>query len=251
LNPPERTAPADWLRAFLPLGTLRGDAWRPLGAAVLLVDMPVVWLVTAASVVDQFAGDPAMAWVPRNEGSGLLNLSRVHEQFGLAWIRHPSQDLAATLLPVDSSFDIRAFSAAQCTRLSDLQPMQPIVAVGCLYGGEFANSPSPAPAVLDGIVSRKDPQSQRIFTTAPLLPRNTGAPLLLASPYGGAVTLAGIQVGNVLIGEVDPRVMPVRLGVSIGIDAALELIRSEAAGAQRLAASRRSADGQKPSEASS
>ncbi|MCC7062857.1 MAG: hypothetical protein IT456_08650 [Planctomycetes bacterium] len=247
----ERTAPVDWLRAFLPLGTLRGDSWRPLGAGVLLVDMPVVWLITAASVVDQFAQDPAMAWVPHRDGSGLLNLSRVHQQFGLAWIRHASLDLAATLLPVDANFDIRAFSAAQCTRLADLQPLQPVVTVGALYGGEFANSPAPAPAVHDGIISRKDPQSQRLFTTAPLLPRNVGAPLLLASPYGGTVTLAGICLGNVLIGEVDPRTMPVRLGVAIGVDAALELIRSDAAAGQRLAASRSSSTNQPPTGANS
>ena len=63
--------------------------------------------------------------------------------------------------------------------------------------------------------------------------RNAGAPLLLASPYGGEVTLAGVLLDHTLIHESDPRALPVRLSRSICVDAALELIRGSDAQTQR------------------
>jgi hypothetical protein len=83
------------------------------------------------------------------------------------------------------------------------------------------------------VISSADPQSGLIYSTAALLPHNVGAPLLLASPYGGNVTLAGILLANTLIAGTDPRAQPVRLGRAICVDAALELIRGDAANAQR------------------
>ncbi|HEX5052280.1 MAG TPA: hypothetical protein VFZ65_10940 [Planctomycetota bacterium] len=221
----------DWLRAFLPLGGMEGDSWRPIGGGFLLLERPVAWLVTARSVLDGLEGRHLVTWVASQKGAGLLDVTDSQRQLGIDWIHHPT-GLSATLFPIHESFSIKAFTETQCTRLRDLQPLQPSASVGCPYGADI-NAPHLSPAVHDGVISFVDARSGFLYSTAPLLPRNAGAPLLLASPYGGAVTLAGILLGNTMLGETDPRVLPVRLSRAICVDAVLELIRGEAAADQR------------------
>lgn len=231
-SPAKANANADWLNAFLPLGFKQGDNWNPVGSGVLIVDRPLVWLVTASEALTSLGEQDLTTWVPSEKGAGLLNISDSQRRSGIGWIHHPA-GLSATLFPLDPSFQIKAFAETQCTKVRDLQPLQPTASMGCLYGADIAPTPSPSPAVCDGVVSSVNQHSGDIYSTAPLLPRNVGAPLLLASPYGGAVTLAGILLGNAMITEADPRILPVRLSKSICVDAAMELIRSEAANAQR------------------
>lgn len=221
---PGQAASHDWLRAFLPLGSMRGDTWLPHGAGVLLVDRPFVWLCTAGAVLDQLAGERCCAFVPRQQGHGLLDLSTSHERLGLGWLRHPRVDLAACLMPIEPSFDIRAFAVAQCTRLADVQPLQPAATVGCAFGLDTGDAARMAPLVFDGIVAGVERGAARILTTAPLVPRNLGAPLLLASPYGGPVQLAGIVTGERLLTEPEPRALPLRLAVALSVDRLFELI---------------------------
>ena len=96
---------------------------------------------------------------------------------------------------------------------------------------------------------RDSTDTGRIFSTAPLLPRNAGSPLVLASPYGGAVTLAGILIGNTILSEADPRMLPIRLSEAVCVDAAFELIRSPAANDQRqLVIGKSSQQGKEASE---
>jgi hypothetical protein len=219
-----REQPHDWLRAFLPLGAMRGDTFLPHGAGVLIVDRPFVWLVTASAVLEALEGQRCCAFVPRQQGHGLLDLTTSHERLGLGWLRHASAGLAACLLPIEPSFDLRAFAVGQCARLADVLPMQPAVSVGCAYGLDTGDAVRMAPLVFDGIVAGIEAKAQRILTTAPLVPRNLGAPLLLASPYGGPVQLAGILLGERQLAEPDPRALPLRLGVAVSADAAFELI---------------------------
>ncbi|MFN3241494.1 MAG: hypothetical protein ACE37K_08270 [Planctomycetota bacterium] len=222
----------DWLQAFLPLGTVRSDSWEPRGGGVLILDRPVVWLVTGRQVVDPVGDEELATWIPNERGVGLLNLTRNQRQTGMPWVHHPV-GLSAAMLPLDPSFRIKAFAETQCTRVRDLQPMQPAASVGRLYGPDIAPDQAAPPAVLDGIISAADAKSGSIFTTAPMLPRNLGAPLVLASPYGGPVTLAGILLGNTMVNEPDPRMLPVRLGRAICVDAAWELVRGAEASEQR------------------
>ncbi|MEZ6037395.1 MAG: hypothetical protein R3F29_07940 [Planctomycetota bacterium] len=232
---------SSWLRAFLPLGTRQGERWAPAGGAVLLHDHPLVWLVTATEVLRSVGGADLTAWVPRAQGAGLLNLGETHRHAGITWIHHPI-GLSASLFPLDESFQIKAFPENQCTRLRDLQPIHPAVTVGGLYSPDVPTGAHPSPAVCDGIVSSIDERTGCVYSTAPLLPRNLGAPLLLASPYGGgAVTLAGILLGNVTLSHADPRELPVRLSRSVCTDAAFELIRSPDADQQRERAAGRRA----------
>jgi len=227
------SARQDWTKSFVALGSLREDSWVPSGAGVLLVDPPVVWLVTLKSVVDSLAKNFSHAWVARQNNRGLLDLGRAQEALGLGWVSHSRYDIAATLFPLDPKFDIKAFSHTQSTMISDVHAAQPVLTVGCMYGPDVDNPGYPAPAVYDGIVARSEVGSQRIYTTALMFPRNAGGPLVVASQYGGPVSLAGIMVGNVMLGDTDPRVLPVRVGSALAIDSAWELVRSEAAVAQR------------------
>ncbi|MCK5940782.1 MAG: hypothetical protein KAI24_02335 [Planctomycetes bacterium] len=217
---------SDWLRTFLPLGTTIGESWEPLGAGVLMMDASMVWLVTAREVAEASVRQQLTTWVPRADDVVLLDLSDSQTRSGLNWIHHPA-GLSASLFPLAKDFVIKAFAETQCTRVQGLQPLVPTASVGILYGPDVPAPRPPTPNVCEGIVSSADPHSGRILSTAPMLPRNAGAPLLLASPYGGQVTLAGIQLGNILVNENDPRMLPLRFSSSTCVDAALELIRGE------------------------
>jgi len=221
-----------WMSAFLPLGIVDGQEWAATGGGVLLIDQSIVWLVTARQVVESLRGRDLSAWVPRQQGPGLLNITDSQRAAKLDWVHHPV-GLSATMFPVDPNFGIKAFADKQCSKVRDLQPMQPCVSIGSILSADAGQSPNDPPAVCDGIISSSNAQTGQILATAPLLPNNAGGPLLLASPYGGAVTLAGIVLGNLMLNESDPRVMPVRLTKAICIDAALELIRGQEATAQR------------------
>lgn len=224
---------SDWARAFIALGSLREDAWVPQGAGVLLVEPPVVWLVTLRSVVEVMSKSSCHAWVARQNGAGLLDLGRAQEALGLGWIVHAGQDLAATLFPMEPSFEVKAFSASQCTLCDDLLAMQPAFSVGCMYGHDVANPGFPVPAVYDGVVSCGQTGCAKVYTTAMMFPHNAGGPFLLASQYGSQVSLAGLMAGNVVLADADPRALPVRVGSVIAIDVAWELLRSDAATAMR------------------
>lgn len=239
MNTPMQPSPspiADLLRSFLPIGTLRKGAWAPTGAGVLVLDTPVVWLVTATAAIDALGDEPVHTWVPQQRGAAVFDLAAAQQRFGLRWIRHATQEIAATLLPLDPSFAIKAFGLQQSAWLRDVAALQPTVSLGCPYSQEMANPGHPAPAVFTGVVARVEPEAHRIYTTAPLLPRNAGAPLLLASPYGGPITLAGILTGTIQLGGTDPRDLPIRLAAAVPFDTVLELIQSPAANACREAA---------------
>jgi len=224
-------AKTDWLNTCLPIGAADGDQWTPAGCGVLLVDGPLVWLVTARANIER-EGERLLTWVPGKDGPGLLDLSDSQARSGISWLHHQS-GVSATLFPVDQRFAIKAFNETQCTRLRHVQPLQPVATAGFLYGPDLPPPQSSPPALCDGIVSSVDKTTGWIHATAPTIPRNLGAPLLLASPYGGNVTLAGILIGDTLINDEDPRALPLRFSRAICIDAAIELIRSEAANEQR------------------
>lgn len=246
MNSPGKPS-ADWMRAFLPIGQVRDGSWEPRGGAVLLVDQPLVWLVTARSVLEACGEGDVATWVPGKQRSGLLNVSESQQRTGTAWVHHPV-GLSATMFPLDADFDIKAFAETQSTKVRDVEPLQPTASLGCIYSG-LSNQGQPVPAVLEGIVSAVDKQSGLIVSSSPLLPRNVGAPLLLASPHGGAVMLAGILLETAWVGDADPRVPPLRLSQSICIDAAFELVRGKQATEQRrriLDAGKRASAGAAP-----
>ncbi|MCB9877494.1 MAG: hypothetical protein H6835_07835 [Planctomycetes bacterium] len=242
---------SEWRNAFLPIGVRIGERWEPRGGGVLLLERPFVWLVTARAVVTGCADASPSVWVPRSTGHGLLDLGQTMRDFGLEWVHHPA-GLSATILPLNPSFSVKAFGEGQCARVRDLQPLQPTATIGALYGTELAAEQAALIAACDGIVSSVNPRSGEILSTAPLLSRNAGAPLLLTSPHSGQVALCGIVLGNLLAAETDPRAMPVRFSRAICVDAALELLRSEAAKAQQqraTAATEAARRGTPPTEA--
>lgn len=227
------TAQSEWMQAFLPLGSVKGDAWESRAAGFLLVDQPTVWLITATEGLESFEGDDVVTFVRRKQQApSLLNLSNTQRQANTEWLHHPC-GISATLFPLDASFLIKAFSNTQCTKLRDLGPMQPAFSIGTIFGPGIQRAPHDLPAVHEGIISTVDRESGLIHATAPLLPRNIGAPLLLASPHSGLVTVAGILLGTTVVPEPDPRLLPVRFSNAITIEAAQELLRSEAAATQR------------------
>ena len=233
----EQPAGTDWLQSFVPVGVLTEESWNPAGAGFLFVDMPVVWLVTATAVVERVeqSGGRAGCWIRRSpEGVTMVDVSTAHQQSGTRWI-HGERGISIGLFPTDPNFRIKAFAAQQCSRLAELKPLMPVVSLGGLFSRDSAHLVSPDPMALDGIVSRVDTERGLVFTTAPMLPRNQGAPLFLASPYSGSVTMAGILTDNVLESDVDPRIPPVRIGVATPVDAVLELVARPDAQQQRHA----------------
>lgn len=235
----QRAPSADeWRQAFVPLGTARGDVWTPLGAGVLLVDNPVVWLVTARAVLDAAGASPIVGWVETVDGGNALVDLSTGRTADLAWLRHPERDLAACVFPIGTTWRIKAFNEARTLQEADLQPLLTTCVVGSPYG-IGAPGQRPTALALEGALAGVDLAARTIVTSAPLLPRNGGAPLLVPLPpqAGGGVVLAGIATHSVAVPEaVQSTLAPVRLTIAAPIALAFELIRSAPGKAARKAA---------------
>lgn len=220
---------SELLSAFVPLGTYSEQAWSPSGAGVLIVDLPVVWLVTAKSLVAAAGEAPLAAFLAHGEGGTVLDLQESHAASGLGWILHPDLDLCATLFPLNPAWEVKAFSQQQCAPAGELHPLLPVSSLGCPYGMLPAGRPEPC--VLSGSISLvKEPH---LYSSAPLLPQNRGAPLILGSALGGKIQLAGVLTRTLLVPERDGRIPPVRLSEAVGMEKVWELVRGPEALAQR------------------
>lgn len=220
---------SEWLRAFVPLGTYGEQAWTPVGAGVLIVDLPVVWLVTSKSMVRAAGEAPLAAFLKAGAGSTILDLNESHAASGLSWLEHPALDLAVTLFPINPAWELKAFSQQQCAPAEELRPLLPVCSLGCPYGTLEAQAPEPL--LFAGALAKVG--APLLHSTAPMLPLNAGAPLILASGVGGAIQLAGILTRTLLVPEPDPRVPPLRFSEAIAMEAVWDFVRDEAALAQR------------------
>jgi hypothetical protein len=76
----------------------------------------------------------------------------------------------------------------------------------------------------------------RLITTAPLLPLNVGAPLVMQAPAeaGGGLGLIGLLTRTLVVPEPPGSpAPPVRMAEAVPIEAAVALVRSDAGRAQR------------------
>lgn len=227
---PDGLRPEEWLGALVPLGVSpQENVWRPLGAGVLLIDPPVVWLITAAALLDA-AGDTTLAAFVTSQGGGTgLDLTTGRRGTPLDWLRHERLDLAACLFPINPAWGIKAFPEARCLAAEQVTAGLPLQVAAYAYGTSELG-PRPAPLLLPGQVARRDASS--FLTTAPLLPHNLGAPLVTPFP-GGGVALVGIQVRRVAVPDLTGPLPALHLSQALPISEGLALIRSEAGRAQR------------------
>ncbi|MCA8925408.1 MAG: hypothetical protein KDD82_26600 [Planctomycetes bacterium] len=218
---------SEWPRACIPLGVADDQRWSPIGSGVLIVQRPGIWLVTLERVLPP-PGVPVSAWVSNaNEGT-LFDIADLHAETNLEWIR--AKGWAATLFPVKPEWGTKGFNQQQSlTDMRLLTPLVPCSTVQCLYGaqGAFASSGPGTPYVLSGTISRSSPEA--IFTSTPLYPRNTGAPVFatLGTKDGPEVRLIGLTA-EALPGN--PSLSP--LTAVQPISQAFELLGSEAAQTQ-------------------
>lgn len=228
---PKPSAPDDWLGAIVPLGLARETTWRPVGAGVLLIDPPLVWLAAPRSLLEQLPPDRNLAaFVSEQQGGIVLDLITGRRGTPIDWIRHETLDLAVCLFPVNPAWGIKAFPESRCVEPERLMAGLPVLTVASAYGSELGLRP--APLVLPGMLARRD--ATTLVTTLPLLPQNVGAPVLVpvSGSDGGGVALVGILVRPI---QVPPHPLGSHLTLTQGIPVteALGLIRSEAGRAQR------------------
>lgn len=235
-----------WLSAFVPIGVLRSaNEWVPIGAGVLFHEPPVIWLITANHVVKNAEGHEIAPLVSA-KGGGVtpVRIPEIQEKYGFGWHADESQDVAVTLMPVSSDWEIKAIDESLCMNRSELIPSMPCYTVGCPYGVTGFDPQRATPLVLDGIVSGLDPESGYIYTSVPTFPGNSGGPIIVRrdpfNPAGGALIgrpilfLAGILLQARLVSSsADPSTAlslpPLHLGVGVSIEAALALIKSSSA----------------------
>ena len=247
----------DWLKAFLPVGVMRqvtGDArvgWQPVGAGTIVEGDGVLWFVTAAHVIRQHPG-PFVLLVPARAGTPgpiPLNLTATQAQTGTAWVFAEQHDLAATLMPLAPTFDVRAVARELFLGIDGAVPSMPCFTVGCPHGVLVPGRS--APLVQDGVVSGVG-DGDLIYTTAPTFPGNSGGPLLVVRvPYttGGAITVggstvffAGVMSQYALFraegAEHAPLLPALHLGVAVSADAVAALLDSPECKAQEDLAKR-------------
>lgn len=219
---------SDWTRASVALGIADDERWTPFGQAILIVQRPLVWLVTLESALPADAEAPVSAWVsPGNQGT-LFDLSDLHEHTPISWIR--GNGWAATLCPVKPEWGTKAFNQEQSVMEHEQLPLlAPCTSGQYVYGAGLPLPTGPSqPYLLPGVVSAAGPGG--LFTTLPLQPRNLGAPACVVVTTGKEpeVRLLG------LIEAAHPQAPPSQtLTVVRPISGAFALLSSEAATAQR------------------
>ncbi|HBP17601.1 MAG TPA: hypothetical protein DEA08_07400 [Planctomycetes bacterium] len=227
--------PDEWLGSFVPLGKVEGESWTPIGAGVLFVEAPIVWLLTARSALEAAGDAPISAWVRDDKKGTLLDLTQGRRGTPLDWIVSKDDDVAVCLFPTDPSWKVKAFNESQCFPAHDLQALLPTATL-CAPYGLAPLSGWTMPLVQTGTMASVDRETGQLVTTAPLLPRNAGAPLLITLPTqsGGGVQLAGILSHTVAVPEPHRSTAPpVRLAIGQPVLAALALIRGEQGKEQR------------------
>jgi hypothetical protein len=229
----------DWLNAFVQLGKAEGEGLAPLGSGFLLLDDNRPWLITSRTTLETAQGDDLLAWV--GSPGTVVGISQALALNELQWVVHEQHNLAACLFPLDPAWNVKAFSQAACVPGEKLMPLMDACSLGSPYGFDLGGRP-PVMA-LDGVLSSVDLERGRLFTTAPLLPMNTGAPLLvLTAPLamGGSVLLAGVMAQTLPVRRpvegamVPPHLVPTQLHLSLAhpVGAVFDLVRSEGAKAQ-------------------
>jgi hypothetical protein len=227
ISPGQSLPVADILNAFVPLGTYGEEAWSPAGAGVLIVDRPMVWLITAKTLVESAGETPLAAFLAHGPGGTILDIRDSHQNSGLSWIWHRELDLCATLFPLSPAWGLKAFTQKQCAPREDLGPLVPVTSIGVPYG--LLPAERPEPVLLSGSLATL--QGSHLYSSAPLLAQNSGSPLLCMGSEGAL--LAGIQTRTLAAARSNPRVPPVVLSEAVCMDAVWDLVRGEQALAQR------------------
>lgn len=237
----------DWLKAFLPIGSVGDDrTWRPMGAGVLFSEPPVVWIVTAAHVVRGCEqGERVAVLVGRADGGvSVVDLTRSYAASGIDWCFDSQRDIAAGLLPRSPNHDIKALNRNECLSIAEVLPSTQCYTVGCPYAVMgFDPLRAATPLVLDGIVAGVNEPELEVYITTPTFPGNSGGPVILVrpaySPDGRSLVarkpllFAGIVKAYRLVPRPpsvpDPELPPLHLGVAVAADAVLQLIDSPGA----------------------
>src|SRR5258708_30760699 len=245
----------EWLSAVAPVGSLRDDnQWAAAGACVFFHKPPHLWLVTARHVVEAVGRQLLTALVGRSAGEGVIvvKVGEILASHRFAWVEDEANDLAAAPMPGSPDFGIKAVTAENCLRITELVPSMPCFTVGCPYGLHGLDPQRPTPLVLDGVISGVNPVSRKVYTSAPTFQGNSGGPLIAVRlPFNPAgmitagrpvVLFAGIMLETYLLPGPDPanRIPPLHLGVAAPADLVLDLLASEEARAitDRIAAMR-------------
>ncbi len=243
----------EWLTTVAPVGRLQQDTlWAAFGAGVFFNKPPLLWLVTANHVVNKVGREQASVLITQasSEGMAVVEVGKILANSGLSWVEDPASDLAAIPMPLSPNFAINAVTPEYCLRLKELIPSMPCYTIGCPYGLYSIDPKRATPLVLDGIISGVDSANQRIYTSAPTFPGNSGGPLIaIRSPFrpgGGMVVgrstvlLTGIMLQSAMLSardvedktsplEVEHETPPLRLGVAAPMDAVFDLLNSKQA----------------------
>lgn len=230
----------EWLRAFVPVGILRGAReFVAAGAGVLIHHPPLVWLVTANHVVSKPEGRIAVLVPGKDDRIGLLDVSDLHSRQGLKWLVDSDADIAATPFPLSGEMRVKAVSERNCILLSAVVPSMGTYTVGCPYGIRGVDPERVTPLVLSGIVSGVSTHESMTYTSAPTFPGNSGGPLLVVqapfTPEGGMIVgrstifLGGIMREMALVRGDNDSLPALHLGIATSVDRVWGLLKGKEA----------------------
>ena len=183
--------PRDWAKAILPIAVFPNTNPVPVGTAFLVAHAigtdEVSCLVTAKHVVFDENGQLKRGLtVLTNRVGGGGNVIRCDDfaGHGILWIASDSHDVAATVLPSDTTCDIAAFP---CNLLEDFQNLREgddIFFMGYpLYLGVLTGAVPITPIVRAGIIALRN-LDRTFLIDANVFPGNSGSPVFFRpSPF--------------------------------------------------------------------
>lgn len=190
--------PADWRKAVVPIAVRAGGNFAPVGTAFLIEHQGFNCLVTAKHVVFEDSGQLRNGlFVLSNRIGGGGNFLPCDEltRMGASWKTLEGCDIAATLMPADTTHDLRRFAATLFENFSNVREGDDIFFLGFPLSLGVSPTARITPIVRAGMVALKN-DDRSFLIEANAFPGNSGSPVFFR-PCPFEFSADGLRMGTV------------------------------------------------------
>ena len=190
--------PAEWTKAVVPIAVRNENSFSPIGTGFVINNRNLNCLFTAKHVAFQGNGRRREGlFVLANRIGGGGNFVTLDElgSLGVEWKTHPHQDLAATMLPADPTFDMKRFPSGLFEDFQNITEGDDVFFLGFPLSLGVTTSARVRPIVRTGTVALKN-EDQTFLIDANVFPGNSGSPVFL-KPCPITFSTQGFEIGRV------------------------------------------------------